>query len=362
MSEGSISSLGLSSARPTLRVGGQENALAQSLLQAMTMREQEGGLSSLALTFLNWSSREDGSAGPAFEDEQLFTLGTEITLYGGEVIGPTEIFRGRISALEVEFVPDGPPRLTLHAEDALAKARLARRIEVHEDTSIADLARDIANRYGLSPVVDGLSDATGTWVQANESDLAFLRRLLERHGADAQIVGSELHVAPRADVRRNDVELVMSGQLKRLRGIADLSQQTTQIRVTGFDPESGRAVQGTGSGATLGPGSGRTGAQALGSAQLEREEQVSHRLALTESEARALAEAEFAARARCFVRVEGVAEGNPALRVGSNVRVRNVSARFDNTYYVTACTHRFDETRGYETTFTAESAYLGNAS
>jgi hypothetical protein len=37
-----------------------------------------------------------------------------------------------------------------------------------------------------------------------------------------------------------------------------------------------------------------------------------------------------------------------------------VGRRFSNTYYVTKCRHRFDLTRGYETDFTGECAFLGN--
>jgi phage protein D len=81
---------------------------------------------------------------------------------------------------------------------------------------------------------------------------------------------------------------------------------------------------------------------------------------LTQSEARTLAEDEFARRARRFVQVEGECEGNPALRVGCHVKLVDVSPRFDNTYYVTACTHRYDKLRGYSTEFHAESAFFGN--
>jgi phage protein D len=134
----------------------------------------------------------------------------------------------------------------------------------------------------------------------------------------------------------------------------------TEVRVTGFDPLQGQAVEGAGAGAPLGPGSGRTGKAEVQRVYQGREEQMSHQLALTQPEARALAEANFAARARGFVRVEGVTEGNPSIRVGSHVALKDVSPRFDNTYYVTAATHRFDVTRGFETEFTAESAYFGN--
>jgi phage protein D len=230
---------------------------------------------------------------------------------------------------------------------------------VHESKTVADLARTVAQRAGLTPQVDGLADVSDTWFQCNESDLAFLRRLLQRFGGDAQVVGNELHVAPRAQVHRGDVELRLHSQLLRVRAVADLAQQTTELRITGFDPAQGQAFSGTGSGAPLGPGRGRSGKDELQRAFQDRDEQQSHALALSQTEAQAQAQAAFAARARGFVQVWGTCEGNPSLRVGSHVALKDVSPRFDNTYYVTACEHRWDATQGFQTEFHAECAYFG---
>lgn len=357
--EQSASDLPYYSARPTLRIDGQDNDVASRQLQSMRMREAEGGLSALELTLVNWSSDENGGARLAFENEQVFRFGAELKVYCGEAAGPTEVFAGKISGLELAFAGDGPPQLVVHAEDSAMKARLARRIQVYEQMSVADLAREVATRMGATPVISGLADATDTWVQFNESDLGFLRRVLARHGADCQVVGAELHVSPRGDVRRNEVTLRLHSQLRRVRAVADLAQQATEVRITGFDAAQGSAFEGTGSGAPLGPGQGRQGAELLRQVFGERTEQVAHHFAGTQSEARALAEAQFASRARGFVRVEGTAEGNPSLRVGTHLSLQDVSPRFDNTYYVVACAHRFDSKHGYETDFVAEGAHLG---
>ncbi|HEU4621370.1 MAG TPA: contractile injection system protein, VgrG/Pvc8 family [Burkholderiaceae bacterium] len=360
MGENLLSTLALYSAKPTVRVDGQQHALLDTLLQSMTMHEDEGGLSSLELGFVNWATQSNASAGLAFEDEKIFKLGGEIKTYAGESMAPTEIFAGRISAFEFAADAEGPPRLIVHAEDAAMRARLSRRSAVYENKSVADIAKDIASRLGLTPKVTGLSDTAKVHVQLNESDLAFLRRLLVRHGADVQLVGNELHVSPRADVQRNAIELRMNSQLVRVRVMADLAHQVTQARVTGFDPSSGEAVSGDGDGAPLGPGAGRTGKDLVNQVFGDRVEQVAHRLALTQSEANALAEAEFAHRARAFVRVQGECTGVPTLRVGSHLTLKDVSPRFDNTYYATAVTHRYDQVRGYTTEFRAECAYFGN--
>jgi len=115
------------------------------------------------------------------------------------VSSPMEIFRGTITGLEAEFREEGPPELLILAEDAAQQARMARRTKTYEDMSLADLAQAVADRLGLQPVVNGLSERLGTWVQLNESDLA----LAGTRVPVAVIQGDEARfVAQRGDVHR----------------------------------------------------------------------------------------------------------------------------------------------------------------
>src|SRR4029453_9974847 len=97
-------------------------------------------------------------------------------------------------------------------------------------------ARAIAGDLSLPPVIAGLDAPVGTWAQINESDLAFLRRLLARFDADVQGGAEELHVSPRADVRRGGIELALYSQLARARVIADLASQVTKSTARGWNP------------------------------------------------------------------------------------------------------------------------------
>jgi phage protein D len=361
MGETALSEVAVYTAKPTVRVAGKEVERLSELLIGMEMRENEGGLSALEIRLSNVASLGDGEAELAFEDEAIVGLGSEIAIYGGDEKTPQEIFSGKVTGLEADFPAGSPAELVLLAEDALQGGRMARRTAFHKALSLAALAKDVAGKLGLTPKVTGLTDSLGDWVQLNESDLAFLRRLLRRHDGDLQVVGKELQVSARGDVKRNTLELELYGQLREVRVTADLAGQTTEVTVSGWDPATGKRVKGKSRGAQAGPGSGRTGAAILEDKLAGRSEHLGHLAAATDDEAQALADAAFDRRARRFVRVEGTAEGNPALRVGTHLSLKGISSRFDNTYYVTAACHRYDQRRGYETAFEAESAFLGVA-
>ena len=199
MSETSISQEAIYRARPTLRFAGEEDIRASELILSMRMEENEGGMSTLELRLSNVASTTDGGAELAFDAE----LAAEARrrdrgLRRRRSAAARDLSRPRHRHRSGLQDAASPPELTVLAEDALARARMARRSKTYADMAPADVARAIAGDLGLRPVIAGLDSPVGTWAQINESDLAFLRRLLARFDADVQVVGEELHVSPRA--------------------------------------------------------------------------------------------------------------------------------------------------------------------
>jgi phage protein D len=359
MPEQPVASSPVYAAHPTVHVDSQESERASALLIGMEMTESEGGMSAMELKFSNVAGDNGAAADLAFEDESILKLGAKIAVYCGDVTSPQEVFQGTVTGIEADFPEGSAPELVVLAEDVFQRARMARRTKLYENATVADLAQQVASRLNLTPQVTGLSENIGVQMQLNESDLAFLRRILRRYDGDMQVVGTELHVSPRSDVQRGALDLELHSQLRHARVLADLSHQITKVTVAGWDAQQGARVVGNSTGANTAPGTGRTGATVLQDAIGARAEHIGHVAVTTSDEAQALADAAFDSRARRFVCVHGTAEGNPAIRVGTNVTLSGMSSRFNNTYYVVRARHRYDLSRGYETDFEAESAFLG---
>jgi phage protein D len=348
-------------ATPTVRLSGEENERIAALITNMAMNEQEGGLSSLELRLSNSASLTGGGAEYAFDAGGELELGTEIIIGAGDASQPVEIFRGIVTGIEGIFDQDGPPELVVLAEDALQKARCKRRTKVFEDQSIADIAHAIATDHGLTPQISGLDQNFGTQVQLNETDLGFLRRLIARVDADLQIVGTDLQISPRADVRRGELELALGAELKSARVLTDLAHQITKSTVKGWDVSAGSSLDAEGQENALGPGAGKKGSELLPDALAERTHHTCHLFSHNQAEADAIANTVRNRRARRFLRVQGTTTGTPALRVGTHVKLTGLSQWFSNTFYVTSARHLFDLRGGYRTEFEGQSAFLGES-
>lgn len=359
MTEATLSQTAIFSARPAIRVAGQPDERVTTLLTSMRMEESEGGMSTMELHLSDWVATGNGGAEIGFNAQSPLRLGADLLVGTGDAAAPVEIFRGKVSAIEMVCSYGKPPELVVLAEDALTGARRVRRSQVYADMAPSDVFSAVASGLGLLPTIEGLGAPTATWVQLNETDLGFLRRLAARFDADLQITGTTLTVTPRQDVQRGTIDLTLNSQLARVRVSADLADQVSSTSTAGWNPRQGSTVSGSASAITHGgPGSGKSGVDLATELFDSRNEHVAAIVVSSDEEAQAVAVAALDQRARRFVRAQGTAEGNARMRVGAQVRLSGISAQFDNTYYLVQACHLFDMQQGYRTEFRAECAYL----
>ena len=176
----------------------------------------------------------------------------------------------------------------MRRSDSTLRVAFYARVSSERQAEAQTIASQVASQLNLNPVITGLTDTIGTEVQLNESDLAFLRRLLTRYDADMQVVGRDLQVSPRKDVSRGNVELSFTGQLRRARVIADLAHQVTAVTVSGWDYKQGQKVNTSSTGTNLQPGDGRAGASILHDTLGERSEHIGDAAIADQAEAQAL--------------------------------------------------------------------------
>jgi phage protein D len=346
--------------RPVVTVDGQLVSEINEQIVSFEMTEKEGGLSTLELRLEEVATVDNRGQALLFETRNLIKLGSEVVAAGLDHGNAVELFRGAVTALEIEIQSGSSPTLVVLAEDAFQRARMARRTKLHENVTISDLVGDLAQQIGLTPSVTGLSDNIGTQLQLNESDLAFVRRLLARYDGDLKALRTQLRAAPRTQSDEAPIVLRTPEELERIRVIADLADQATKVTIAGWDVAQGQAVTATSQGANFGPGRGQKGADVLHDAIGDRSEHLSYLAVSNATEAQAVVDTAFDARARRFVVADGTVQaGDPNVRLGATVTLQGLGARFDNDYQVTLSRHRWDKTVGYKTDFTAESAFFG---
>jgi phage protein D len=346
----------LTSARPSISVGGQERPQLSGGLLSLRIEERLDGLYGCELTFGNWAA-VDGRVGFLYFDRRVLEFGKELKVS----LGQDALFSGRVIGLEASFPDAATPELTVLAEDRFQDLRMTRRTRTFADVSDGDVVRRIASDHGLTPDVDLTGPTHKVLAQLDQSDLAFLRERARAVGGEVWVDGTTLKARARASRGGSPLSLVYGGTLREFEALADLAHQRTSVEVGGWDVAAKQALRERATDSVLGAElrGGDSGATVLRQALGERKESVATAVPLTTQEARARAEAIFRRLARRFVSARGVAETSSTLRVGATVKLEKLGPLFAGDYYVTEVRHLFDGEEGLRTEFAAERPGLG---
>jgi phage protein D len=339
----------LVAARPTIVVDGSESAALASGLLSLHVREHVEGLAACELLVGNWAEGDFQHFG-----RRLLDFGKPLEIHHGT----TAVFKGTITALEGRFPHGSPPTLSVLAEDRLQDLRMTRRTRTWEDMTDAAVASEIGSDHGLQ-VNWSLGGPTHNVVaQVNRSDLAFLRDRARLAGGELTLDGTALTV--RARTAGQAVALTYGRQLREFTALADLSEQRTEVSVSGWDVGGKQTIrESAGASAVSGEAAGGDTGPALLSRHFgDRKEVAGAAVPLSGDEARARAEALMRRRARRFVCGHGVAEPDPALRAGATVRLSGLGPLFDGEHAVVEATYAFGPL-GARTEILTERAAIG---
>ena len=330
------------STRPGLRVEGEDRADLRDALTSMVVNLPLNGM---AHAELELSSVGRGGSGE--DADYLFqdlAPGARLQIRMGES-SPQTLFDGEVTGIEERY-GEGAPRLILLLQDRLHHLARQRQSRAFEAQSPDDIVRAIAGEAGLDADAS-VSGTSGTWHQLNESDLAFLFRLLGRFDIALRLDQGRLRArAEAADPQ--PVALDDQDSALRVRLLADLNHQPTRSRVLGFNAGTDEAVDGEAD-ALADPPRGTTAADLLGRLGWPGEEVVPQPFARSRGEADEFARGHFRRQARRFLSGDIRCLGEPALRSGREIELSGVSPRLRGTYQVVHCVHRFDGSSGYET-------------
>ena len=340
------------SARPRVKVRGESRPDLGDAVRALTLSLPQNGMAHGELHLVFWGAADDDRE-PAYRFTDV-TPGDALGLAFGQD-PEVSVFDGEITAIEERY-GDGAPQLVLLVQDRLHHLARARHSRTFEDQSIDDLVSAIASGAGLSGDAN-VSALTHTWHQINESDLAFLSRVLGPFGIALRLEGDSLRARPE-EPDPEPLALDTADNALRVRLIADLNHQPRETAVDGFDAGADEAASGSAS-ATGETGEGSTAADLLGRLGWDGAESVPRPFAPLQGLADAYAQAHFDRRARDFVSGEIRCVGDPRLRGGRQVELRGVSPRLAGRYRVVQCVHRFDAADGFRTHLRVARADLG---
>lgn len=291
---------------------------------------------------------------PWIDDQKLFAIGNVVEVKLGYADDLETLLIGEITALEPEFVFNRLPSLTVRGYDRRHRLQRGRKTRTFVQQKDSDIASQIASEAGLTAQAEDSGTTHDYVLQANQTDLNFLRERAGRIQYEVVVEDKKLFFRPVANAQGGVLTLAMDNDLLEFYPRLSSAGQVSEVTVRGWSPKDKKELVGQ---AKAGDEVSTMGGQESGAALVESAfgaavELLSARPVATQAEADQLAKARLNHRVLELVCGEGSCWGRTDLRAGKVIKLDGVGQRFSGQYYVAAAVHHYSPQRGYQTHFT----------
>ncbi|HCA96429.1 MAG TPA: type IV secretion protein Rhs, partial [Cyanobacteria bacterium UBA9226] len=271
------------------------------------------------------------------------------------------ILEGEITGIECNFTSDSQAPMIIRGYDVshrLSRGRYNRSFQNMTDT---DIVKKIAGEVGIpTGTIDdtggpyGYGDIGGSdgyVFQQNQTNLEFLRERANRHGFELFVKEGKLNF--RKPKVENSVELGWLKELHSFEVRVNSDEQVKEVEVRGWDYSKKQPILET---ASKGQSFTKTShGEGVKTSTSFKGQPPTPKMVVVDQPVSNASEAKKIAQALCdelageFVQADAKAEGNPEIRTGKTVKLKDMG-KYAGEYYVTSCRHLFQE-RVYTTEF-----------
>jgi uncharacterized protein involved in type VI secretion and phage assembly len=260
----------------------------------------------------------------------------------------TALFSGEVTAVEHVYTAARWLEVRIRAYDPLHRLQKRQTARALTDVDAAAVAREVLADAGIvaSVAAGGTAVVWPSLLQHDQTDFELLHEVCERTGLYFVLRGGTLHLLTLEGVSGGETpELTLGADLLEVTFELNAAPGCRRVVARGWDP--GRALPLEARADV--PRSGRvaTARVALADVGATHDRLVGGVTGAGESHAQLIAQAELDRSVASELTLRGTAEGDPALRPGTAIKVAGVADRLAGTYILTEVIHTIDPETGY---------------
>jgi len=342
-----------------VQVGGEvvDPTTKGDILQISVTLDEENP-ASFSLTVNDW---DDVKLTFKHSSSRRFNPGREVTIDLGYASRLQRVVTGLITSLSPRFPESASPTMTVAGQDLMRlmanfQPKDTDRKHYYNKTD-ADIAKEIAERWGMTPDVIPSAPQHPVVVQRQE-DAVFLMERAKRIDYEFFISlgpgGEEkLSFVPRRDGRDGRSlqvrQFVWGTNLMSFTPRLSATGQVSEVTVRGWDSRTKKPIKETVHASDL-PSSAVPDRSGPGKADSRTRKVVYDAPVSSAEEARRLAISLLMERANAYTKGTAQVIGQPDLRPGDTVEIGKVGCRFEGRYHVTKVVHTLGAS-GFTTSF-----------
>ena len=288
-------------------------------------------------------------------------VSVETTKEGSVTTTKGQIFVGELVAVEPDFSRDAISSLTLRALDKSHRMFRGTRGQAYVNKSDSDIASEIARKNGLQANVDTTTPKFPYVLQANVSDMDFLRSRANRIGYQLWVSDGKLNFKKVDTTQDTTVpEIEWQDQLLEFRPRLSGAQRVSEVQIRDWSAKDQKAIVGKAKAADavlkykagIAKNAGAL-TSSFGTAIFVATDQSVGDASEADGVAKRLAD-EINAD---YIQADGIAFGDPRILAGRTLKVKGVGTKFSGQYFLGRAGHVWEPDRGYRTFFSVSGRH-----